>query len=70
MDQFRGTPQRLDPYKNIKYCVKWGGRYVAGFSKVSSMEPPSRLVDYRDVGHPTSRHKWLGLIKSKALTWS
>jgi len=32
------NPQRLDPYKNFKFRLKWEGRYVAGLSQVSGLE--------------------------------
>ena len=31
---FTVNPQRVDPYKNFKFRVKWDGRYVAGVSRV------------------------------------
>jgi hypothetical protein len=36
--QFSVDTQRLDPYKNFKFRVKWEGRYVAGVSKVTGLE--------------------------------
>ena len=30
------NPQRMTPYPNFKYRLKWDGRYVAGVSKCSA----------------------------------
>jgi phage tail-like protein len=35
--------QRLDPYKNFKFRIKWDGRYVAGMSRVSELRPATKL---------------------------
>jgi hypothetical protein len=37
VSSFRGNTQRLDPYKNFKFRLKWDGRYIAGVSKVSPL---------------------------------
>jgi phage tail-like protein len=36
------TRSRFDPYKNFKFRVKWGGRYVAGFSQAALLESPEQ----------------------------
>ena len=36
------TSQRLDPYKNFKFRIRWDGRDVAGVSKVSARSGPPR----------------------------
>ena len=38
MAQFPVNPQRLTPYPNFKYRLKWDGKYVAGVSKVGSLK--------------------------------
>ena len=37
MAEFTLNPQRFDPYKNLKFRVKWDGKYVAGISQVSPL---------------------------------
>lgn len=57
MAQFPGNPDRFDPYKNMKFRVKWDGRYVAGISKVSALKRSTEVVSHREGGDPsTSRH--------------
>ena len=57
MAEFPVNPQRLDPYKNFKFRVKWDGRYVAGISKISALRRTTQLVDYREGGGPSSDHR-------------
>ena len=40
MPQFPANPQRLTPYPNFKFKVRWDGRYVAGISKCSGLAKP------------------------------
>jgi phage tail-like protein len=57
MAQFPGNPDRFDPYKNMKFRIKWDGRYVAGISKVSALKRSTEVVSHREGGDPsTSRH--------------
>lgn len=48
---------RFDPYKNFKFRVRWDGRYVAGFSKVSPLEGTTDLVAHREGGDPRTSLK-------------
>jgi phage tail-like protein len=51
------NPHRFDPYKNMKFKVKWDGRHVAGVSKVSALKRSTEVVSHREGGDPlTSRH--------------
>jgi phage tail-like protein len=55
--QFPVNTHRFDPYKNMKFRVKWQGRYVAGVSKVSALKRSTEVVTHREGGDPsTSRH--------------
>jgi phage tail-like protein len=68
MAQFTVNPQRLDPYKNFKFRVKWDGRYVAGVSKVSGVKRTTEVVEHRDGGDPSTSHKSPGRTKYEAIT--
>ena len=35
--EFPKATYRYDPYRNFKFRLKWDGKYVAGFSKVSAL---------------------------------
>ena len=47
MAQFSVNPQRLDPYKNFKFRVKWDGTDVAGISEVGGLNRTTELVEDR-----------------------
>ncbi|HEY9029082.1 MAG TPA: phage tail protein [Burkholderiaceae bacterium] len=56
MTQFVVNSYRFDPYKNMRFRVKWDGRYVAGVSKVSALKRSIEVATHRDggfVGAPT-----------------
>jgi len=55
--QFPVNTHRFDPLKNMKFRLKWQGRYVAGVSKVSALKRSTEVVTHREGGDPsTSRH--------------
>jgi phage tail-like protein len=57
MAQFPVNTHRFDPYKNMKFRVKWDGRYVAGVSKVSALKRSTEVVSHREGGDAsTQRH--------------
>ena len=68
MAQFTVNSERLDPYKNFKFRVKWDNRYVAGISKVSALKRTTELVEHRDGGDHSSSRKSPGRSKYEAIT--
>jgi phage tail-like protein len=68
MPTFRANPQRLDPYKNFKFRLKWDGKYVAGVSKVSAFKRTTEVVEHRSGGDPSTSHKSPGRNKFEAIT--
>lgn len=62
------STQQLNPYKNFKLRVKWGTRYVAGFSKAGTIKLGNEPMDYRECGAGSSSRKTPGQIKSGAIT--
>src|SRR5712691_1201956 len=63
MAQFTVNTQRIDPYKNFKFRVKWqsepGGQFqvVAGVSKVGMLKRTTEVVSHREGGDlSTPRH--------------
>jgi phage tail-like protein len=68
MAQFSVNPQRLDPYKNFKFRVKWDGKYIAGVSKCSALKRTSDVVEHREGGDPSTTHKSPGRTKYEAIT--
>jgi len=68
MATFTVNPQRLDPYKNFKFRVRWNNSYVAGISKVSPLKRTTEVVKFRDGGDPSTSHKSPGRTEYDAIT--
>ena len=68
MAQLSVNAQRVDPYKNFKFRVKWDGRYVAGVSKVSALKLTTEVVKHREGGDPSSSRKSPGRTEYDAIT--
>jgi phage tail-like protein len=48
--QFPDATYRFDPYKNFKFIVSWGGKPVAGVSKVGGLTRSTQVVSHREGG--------------------
>jgi len=57
----RTGDSRFDPYKNFQFRVRWEGRYVAGFTKVTA-------IGHRAAEHLGTKHSSLGRDKYEAIT--
>lgn len=68
MAQFSVNPNRFDPYKNLKFRVKWDGRYVAGVSKVSALKRTTEVVEHREGGDPSTVRRSPGQTKYEPIT--
>ena len=68
MAQFTVNAQRVDPYKNFKFRVKWDGKYVAGVSKVSALKRTTEVIEHREGGDPSTTHKSPGRTKYEAIS--
>jgi phage tail-like protein len=68
MGQFSVNANRLDPYKNFKFRVKWDGRYVAGVSKVSTLKRTTEAIKHRSGGDPSTSFKAPGRTEYDAIT--
>jgi phage tail-like protein len=68
MPPFKVNTQRVDPYKNFKFRVKWENRYVAGVSKVSPLKRTTEVVKHREGGDPSSSRKSPGRSEYEAIT--
>ena len=68
MPQFTVNANRLDPYKNFKFLVKWDGRYVAGVSKVSTLKRTTEVIKHRDGGYMSTSLKGPGRTEYDAIT--
>ena len=68
MPQFPANPQRLTPYPNFKFKVRWDGRYVAGISKCSGLKRSTEVIEFREGGDPSSARKSPGRNKFEPIT--
>ncbi len=68
MAQFTVNAQRFDPYKNFKFRIKWGGKYVAGVSKVGALKRTTEAVEHREGGDPSTVRKSPGQSKYEAIS--
>ncbi|MEP6714235.1 MAG: phage tail protein [Terriglobia bacterium] len=68
MAQFTVNPSRFDPYKNMKFRIKWDGKYVAGVSKVSALKKSTEPVTHREGGDPSTSRVSPSLWKFEPIT--
>lgn len=68
MAEFPANPQRLDPYKNFKFRLKWDGRYVAGVSNVGALHRITEVLEFREGGDPSLAHRSPGATRYEAIT--
>ncbi len=66
--QFTVNVERIDPYKNFKFRVKWDGRYVAGVRSVGSLNRTTEVVEYRQGGDPSIVIKMPGQTSYESIT--
>jgi phage tail-like protein len=74
MAQFTVNTQRIDPYSNFKFRVKWqsepGGTFavVAGVSKVGALKRTTEVVSHREGGDISTQRHSPGASKFDAIT--
>lgn len=68
MAEFTANPQRVDPYKNFKFRLKWDGKYVAGISRASALRRTTEVIRHREGGDPSTSHKSPGRTEYEAVT--
>jgi phage tail-like protein len=57
MAEFTVNAQRVDPYKNFKFRLKWDGQYVAGVSKISALRRTTQVAEHREGGGASVSHR-------------
>lgn len=68
MAQFSVNTQRFDPYKNMKFRLKWDGKYVAGVSKCSALKRSTEPVMFRDGADPSLQRVSPSIFKHEPIT--
>jgi phage tail-like protein len=63
MAKFSVNVHRFDPYKSLKFRVKWDGRYVAGVSKVSALKRSTEVIEHREGGDPNLSRRSPGITR-------
>jgi len=66
--EFPKATFRYDTYRNFKFRLKWDGRYVAGFSKVSGLTRTTQVITHRAGGDPTTPRRMPGQSEYGAIT--
>jgi len=54
---FVKNAHRIDPYKNYKFRIVWGGKPVMGVSKVGALKRTTEVVKHREGGENSTDHK-------------
>jgi phage tail-like protein len=68
MPSVASNSQRVDPYNNFKFRVKWNGKYVAAVSKVSALKRSTDVVPFREGGDPSTVRNTPGQTKFDPIT--
>ena len=68
MPQFTVNTHRFDPYKNMKFRLRWDGKVVAGVSKVSALKHSTEPVLHREGGDNRMQRASPSLFKFEPIT--
>jgi phage tail-like protein len=68
MPQFTVNANRIDPYRNFKFHVRWDNRIVAGVSKVSALKRSTELVSHREGNDVSTPRHSPGASSFEAIT--
>jgi phage tail-like protein len=69
MAQFSVNAQRIDPYKNFKFIVKFDGKTpVAGLSKSGGIKMTTEIIEWREAGNSSVVRKMPGRSNYQAIT--
>ena len=58
MASFNVDAQRVDPYKNFTFRVRWEGRHVAGISKVDGLQRSTGALRESGAALPAGTARW------------
>jgi len=68
MAEFPNNPQRLDPYDDLTFRVKWDGQFIPGITRVSGLLRTTEIIENREGGNLTTSHKSTGRTEYDAIT--
>jgi phage tail-like protein len=52
--EFTVNPSRLEPYRNLKFGIKWDGHLVAGVSRISALKRTTEVIEHREGAEPST----------------
>ncbi len=58
----------LDPYKNYRFRLRWGDKYVAGVTRVSALRRSTEVVRHSEGGQSGASRKSPGKTEYDAIT--
>jgi phage tail-like protein len=66
---FSVNAQRIDPYKNFKFVVKFDGKTaVAGLQKCTGLKKTTEIIEWREAGNSSVVRKMPGRTSYQAIT--
>jgi phage tail-like protein len=68
MPSVSSNTQRVDPYTNFKFRLKWNGKYVAGISRVSELKRSTEAISFREGGDPSTVRVTPGQTRFEPIT--
>ena len=68
MPRMNPSTNRLDPFRNFRFKVKWDGQYVAGLSKMGALKRSTEMVEWREAGENITSRKLPGKTKFEPVT--
>ena len=68
VQQFTVTANRIDPYKNFKFRIRFDDKVVAGVSKVSALKRSTEVVSHREGNDLSTPRLSPGSSKFEAIT--
>jgi phage tail-like protein len=52
--EFTVNPSRFEPYRNVKFAIKWDGHLVAGVSRISALKRTTEVIEHREGAEPST----------------
>lgn len=68
MAKFTTNTNRIDPYKNFKFRVKWDGKPISGISKISGLKRSTDVAAPRIGDTPAPNRGPIGRTKYEPIT--
>ena len=60
MAEFPVNPQRVDPFDDLTFKVKWDGKFIPAITRVTGFVRSTEVLENREGGNLTTSHKSTG----------